>query len=443
MKKLISITLAVLLVISACCVLTACGVADNTEHFDSITRTLKLDKAYENKSWFTDGIGVVTVKRYIDGDTTNFQLANGASFTVRYYQINTPESTGMVEPWGKAASLFVKQQLSGADLIVLEGTNGVGQAPGKDSNGSRYLAYVWYRTRGEKDLKCLNLELVENGFSPNNGTEDPTYPYFSYFAKAQAFAQKKQVRLYSELADPLYRDVVVPITLKEMWSRLKAIEAAGENSTDDLFYTELGTGALIQFDAYLESLTVTGTFMFKATQYDPDTGERYSVNVYAAYSSNKASEMKVGDYYKIVGNIQFYEATGEYQITSIDYDPVNDGEKKTTTKGSNYYLIFDSTVGSEVYRSNYNKNVYRDMTVTWVGDVVDGYLTFKGESCRINGKNSYDENDVREFVCKVKVPDNYTGIQVGSVLRFGGVHKLVDNVRNITVIDLNDIFKVK
>ena len=53
----------------------------------------------------------VTVKAFIDGDTTHFNVQGWGTdnvFKARYAAVNTPESTGDVEPWGKKASNFTK-----------------------------------------------------------------------------------------------------------------------------------------------------------------------------------------------------------------------------------------------------------------------------------------------------------------------------------------------
>ena len=123
MKKIISV-LAVVLVLAASIVLGACQpkIADNTEYYDKITKTLKLTKSYEGKSFITDGIGPATLDAHTDGDTSRFRLAEGGTINMRYYQIDTPESTTGVEKWGKAASLFVKDKLTTATEIVLEAT---------------------------------------------------------------------------------------------------------------------------------------------------------------------------------------------------------------------------------------------------------------------------------------------------------------------------------
>ena len=62
-----------------------------------------------------------TVKSYIDGDTTHFYVDHSdleeGYVKARYLGINTPESTGVVEPWGKKASNYTKTQLQKASNI--------------------------------------------------------------------------------------------------------------------------------------------------------------------------------------------------------------------------------------------------------------------------------------------------------------------------------------
>ena len=89
----------------------------------------------------------VTVKSYIDGDTTHFfidkdEISEGF-IKARYLGINTPESTGVVEPWGKKASNYTKTQLKKAEsikngIIVESDTDGWDL----DSTGGRYLLWI-------------------------------------------------------------------------------------------------------------------------------------------------------------------------------------------------------------------------------------------------------------------------------------------------------------
>ena len=89
----------------------------------------------------------VTVKTYVDGDTVHFYVPEdvmpGGVLKARFLAINTPESTGKIEEYGKAASNFTKQTLQKAESIILESDTNTWNA---DSTGGRYLVWVWYKT---------------------------------------------------------------------------------------------------------------------------------------------------------------------------------------------------------------------------------------------------------------------------------------------------------
>ena len=77
---------------------------------------------------------------FVDGDTTHFVVSKDISITgilkARYIAINTPESTGQIEPWGKKASNFTKEKLSKATSIILESNTDRWDL---DSTGDRHL----------------------------------------------------------------------------------------------------------------------------------------------------------------------------------------------------------------------------------------------------------------------------------------------------------------
>ncbi len=129
-----------------------------------------VESDYQGQEFIADGIGVVTVYRYVDGDTTWFD-SEGTSFSVRYLGIDTPESTALYEPWGKAAAIYTQARLSNAETIVL-------QAEGErmDGNG-RYLAWVWYRYTAESDFILLNLEWWNLPFQEQGGVGSASRPF--------------------------------------------------------------------------------------------------------------------------------------------------------------------------------------------------------------------------------------------------------------------------
>ena len=85
----------------------------------------------------------VTVKAYVDGDTTHFHIPEsvieGGVLKARYLAVNTPESTGKIEEWGKAASNYTKEKLQSAASILIESDDSKWNL---DSTGGRYLVWV-------------------------------------------------------------------------------------------------------------------------------------------------------------------------------------------------------------------------------------------------------------------------------------------------------------
>ena len=140
------------------------------EHVDYVEQ-LKLD-------WESDTLKQeVTVKMFVDGDTTHFndpkhQISSNGVVKARYLAVNTPESTGAVEEYGKAASNFTKETLSKAVSIVLESSE-AGKW-GTDSNG-RQLVWVWYKTSENADYRCLNIELLQNGYAVGSSAAEGAY----------------------------------------------------------------------------------------------------------------------------------------------------------------------------------------------------------------------------------------------------------------------------
>ena len=391
MKKTIQILSILLIAVLCISLLVACNEtkADNSKYYDEITKTLKLTKSFEGKSFLSDGIGRATLVAHTDGDTSRFRLEQGGEVAVRYYQIDTPESTGSVEKWGKAASLFVKERLTNATEIVLEATASKAE---HDSYGTRYLGYVWYKTADYPEFKLLNLEVVENGFSENKGIMSSEYPYNEYFAKANNFARKSQLRLYSDEADPLYSTEPQDITLKDFF----------ENT--ELYYNdETESGAQVRFTACLVDLYVSpsGTHTFTAEWYD-ENGKRYTISVYAGYASSPAHQMSLGHLYRVVGTIAKHN--GNWQITSITYDQIYGANRMdyTAPVQMNYFLKFDSDMK---YADQYSSFLYSDVTV--VSATLDGTtLTIVGTANKRTSKGFKEE--AQTFTFKVQVPADYT-----------------------------------
>ena len=82
-------------------------------HVDYVSsEDAKLVLDYEGKDFLNDGIELVDLKTSIDGDTAHFVTKDDNELIkCRFYGVDTPESTGKIQPYGKAASNFTKEKL--------------------------------------------------------------------------------------------------------------------------------------------------------------------------------------------------------------------------------------------------------------------------------------------------------------------------------------------
>jgi endonuclease YncB( thermonuclease family) len=182
----------------------------NTQYTDA----LKLTQPFSGKNFIEDGIGEVTLRSTTDGDTARFNVDN-VNIAVRFLGINTPESTGKIQPWGNAASAFTANILTTANRIVL--INDVDLFGQKDSVGSRFLGFIWYQPATGGDFRLLNLEIVEQAFSESLLFNDsPLVPYFESFQAAGQYAQRTKARIYGFRNDPSfdYSDNVYDVSIR-------------------------------------------------------------------------------------------------------------------------------------------------------------------------------------------------------------------------------------
>ncbi len=405
MKKVISLILSLLLVATCVCALVACN-ADPDKIYDKVTKTLHLSKDYEGKDFLSDGIGKATLNRPTDGDTSSFRLASGTVISVRYYNIDTPESTGGVEKWGKSASNFTKKILQGAKEIVLEATADTAK---NDAYGTRYLGYVWYRNSESDSFKCLNLQIVENGYSRNTGTNTSDFPYYSYFAKAEDAASRNALHIWSNDDDALFNDAPTDMSIKEFYEKIndpENVENGGYNA--ELYNKEMDSGLKIRFDAYMSDLTVSdngsGTYTFTGTQYDPDTDKYYNIDVYCMYNSQSQSKLKLGHLYTVIGSVALHN--GNWQISGINYNDMGLTLKDATVvKQEGYYLTFDSNA-KWFSNKNASVNVYGNVTVTEILSTDGGNIVFKGTAKQLTGNNTFADR-AAEFT--FTVPATHSG----------------------------------
>ena len=316
LKKILAL-LAVLSILLGC--LAGCTqdapAADNTESTGAATPDVNsegvaeapaidlIDYAVEAKLDFDSETAKqeVTVKNFVDGDTTHFnvpsEISDNLTLKARYLAVNTPESTGKIEEWGKKASNFTKEKLSSADSIVVESDDSNWNL---DSTGGRHLVWVWYRPAGSDTYRNLNIDLLQNGLSLASSSADNRYGEICMAAIQQAKTAK--LHIHSDETDPdFYYGEAIPVTLKglrtniEQYENMKvAFEGVITHESNQTVYVEA---------------------------YDEETDMYYGMTVYYGYNltGTGLEILKVGNRVHFVGSVQYYATAGTWQVSDIKY----------------------------------------------------------------------------------------------------------------------------
>ena len=271
----------------------AAGVAEDAKPVD-FAASVALDMSSETVK------AEARVHTYVDGDTTHFTVSDSAFpygiLKARYIGINTPESTGKVEPWGKQASRFTREKLEGAAGIIVESDTGEWNT---DSTGSRQLVWVWYTPDGTH-WRNLNIELLQEGLAIANSSAQNRYGDTCMAAIAQA--RSAGLRVYSGERDPeFYYGDAVEVTLREL--RLNAGSYEGVKVAFEGVVTVNHSNSV-----YVEAL-------------DEETGLHFGLPVYYGYnlSGGGMEILRAGNLVRIVGTFQYYEAGGAWQVAGITY----------------------------------------------------------------------------------------------------------------------------
>ena len=283
--------------------------ADDTDSSESESETeteapdVHVDYAAEVKLDMTSDTfkQEVTVKAFIDGDTTHFNVPTSVISTgvikARYLAINTPESTGKIEEWGKSAASFTKEKLSSATSIIIESDTPQLNA---DSTGDRYMLWIWYKTADSDGYRNLNIEILQNGLAIASNSANNRYGSTCMAAIGQA--RQEKLCVYSGQKDPnfFYGDAY-ELTLKEL--RLNIEEYNGSKVAFNAIVTRDHDNAV-----YVES-------------YDEETGIWYGMYIYYGFgvNGNVLEILSVGNEVRIVGTVSYYETGGTYQVSGVSY----------------------------------------------------------------------------------------------------------------------------
>lgn len=253
-----------------------------------------------------------TVKLHIDGDTVHFNTPDGVGIEnvlkARFLGVDTPESTGKVQPWGKTASNYTKEKLAQEGVqIILESNSDKWEA---DSTGERFLVYVWYKTPEMSDYKCLNLELMQEGLAYQKGSSDLIYK--DSFTGAFNKAYNGKLKVYSDEQDPnYYYGAYVETTVKG----LKTFPEEYDNT-------------LVRFEGIVSKISNNTAYV---VDLDEATDVTYGVQVYYGFDSAVESNcMKVGYKLSVCGTYQYYAAGDVYQVSGLNYYAMKPTHEKGT-----------------------------------------------------------------------------------------------------------------
>ena len=270
----------------------------------------------------------VTVKTFIDGDTVHFNVPETVMETGvlkgRFLAVNTPESTGKIEEYGKAASAFTKEKLSSAESILIESDT---ETWNRDSTGERYLVWVWYRPQGESEYRNLNIEILQNGLAIANSSASNRYGSVCMSAIQQAKDLKLCVHSGQKDPDFYYGDAV-ELTLRELRTNL-----------------EQYNGVKVAFSGVITMNDNNGVYV---ESFDAETGLYYGMSVYYGFGMSGAGLdiLSVGNEARIVGTLQYYEAGGTWQVSGLTYrmmKPKDPGNIQKLSEGhSPAYVLTDA-----------------------------------------------------------------------------------------------------
>ena len=277
-----------------CALVLSCAQAEQADFIDYVAQ-LDFNRASETVK--TEA----TVKTFVDGDTVHFhvdeQICESGVLKARFLAINTPESTGKIEEYGKKASAFTREKLTQAESIWLESDNGKWNL---DSTSERHLVWVWYRLPGERAYRNLNLEILQNGLAIANSTANNRYGTLCMNALNQARAAK--LNIYSGQKDPdFYYGDAVELTLRELRTNPEAYN-----------------GIKVAFSGII---TMNNNNAVYVESYDEETGLYYGISVYYGFGLSGAglNILSVGNEARIVGTVQYYEAGGTWQVSGLTY----------------------------------------------------------------------------------------------------------------------------
>ena len=379
-RKILSIGASLLAVIG----LTACSKDYEPEMYYS--NQVSLEKRIESlqisdlssKQFVQNGIEEVELVQAVDGDTARFRLKdNEQVITVRFLGTDTPESTSSIQPWGFAASEYVANILNNADQIVIDAMDlyvpGNPTANRMDSNGSRYLAYVW------ADGKLVNLQTIEQSYSQSGS-----------IAFSAAEGDRYTMSITEKDSDSSKQMDIEDIMYQaELLVKKDAKRIHGEEQDPNFDYSTEPTALnlrdlLADWEKYYRRATLVSVEVV-ITRYngknfyieDVIDGTKYATYVYAGLSSvSLQRQYPAGTRVKLVGRMSQYG--GVPQLSDIDKDAIEVIEKNATIDSATVIAKTAEKSTFESHKDDYNVELDRNGAKALLNKLVQVTFTCQG-----------------------------------------------------------------
>ena len=340
---------------------------------------LKFERTLTGKTLQNGGVEKATLSRTTDGDTSTFRLESGRSITVRYLGIDTPESTAGYDKWGKAASVWNASILNSAKEFIIESNSTTIEY---DTNGTRVLAFVWYRTSETSEWINLNLQTVLEGYTAYTGTETNVRKnYHNVFYAANEYARSQSKKIWGNEEDIYYPETVTEVTLKDL-----------NDNYDSYYNSKTHVPTRVGFDAYIVDRTVSSNFVTVTVAQNID-GEIYTISISVGYSGNALtalfvdSDLQGGTYYHICGftdsgktlhgltaaSFALKDETTTYRIRKNYVNSVSNLTINNITEDGNN-LVFTCTVSSSKEYVITVVNASANVKALKVGDKLGGTI---------------------------------------------------------------------
>lgn len=380
------------------------GTNNGTVEIVDYVSQLKLDLNSDTKKQ------EVTVKMYIDGDTTHFNPVTNSSITgynaadfadtdgyikARYLAVDTPESTGDIEKWGKAASNFTHDKLADSKSIIVESNDSKWNV---DSTGERYTLWIWYMPSDGTEYRNLNVEILQNGFAYASATASGRYGETAMAALNQARALKLHVYAPASTRDPLFYDG------EAIEVDLMALRFKTENYNQKLVRVQGVVVAYFEKTAYIEE------------KFTDEAGNTYycGMPVFCGYKQGKIGEVfSVGNRVEVVGNVTQF--SGSWQISGVQahemkYNAATDskvlgsGYEASYVDTSAYDIINEGTVTRTAVFEELDENGEEKLverTISYAESTIATTVTVSNLTViRFTTTQSGDSKGAISLVCK-------------------------------------------